>query len=85
MGDDSPVVSSSLDELEEVISARQGTTGNRTWVHQGLADWAAGYMLSATQIGTKCLWRFTAQVREHATVKDEGGTFVVSGMINTKL
>lgn len=82
IGDDNPVVSRSFDELEEVISAKQGT-GKRTWVHQGLADWAAGYMLSSTQIGTTCLWRVTPQVKDDATVKSDGGNVVISGMVNT--
>jgi hypothetical protein len=82
VGDDNPVVSRSLDELEEIIAMKQGT-GNRTWVHQGLADWAAGYMLSGTQVGTACLWRFTPQVKADATVKSAGGSVVMSGMVNT--
>ena len=44
------------------IAMKQGT-GNRTWVHQGLADWAAGYTLSGTQVGTVCLWRFGLKSR----------------------
>ena len=82
IGDDNPVVSRSFDELEEIISTLQGT-GNRTWVHQGLADWAAGYMLSATQIGKKCVWRLTPQVKDDTTVNSSGGSVVIGGMINT--
>ena len=83
VGDDNPVVSRSLDELEEVISALQGATGKRTWVHQGLADWTAGFILSATQVGSKCIWRFSAQVKADVTVKAAGGSVVLSGMVNT--
>jgi hypothetical protein len=62
IGDDNPVVSRSLDELESVIGALQGKTGTRSWVHRELANWATGYMLSATQInGEQCVWRFTPQ------------------------
>ena len=83
VGDDNPVVSRSFDELEEVISTQQGATGKRTWVHQGLTDWAAGFMLSATQIGKKCVWRFSAQVKAEVTIKATRGSVVLSGMINT--
>ena len=48
-----------------------------------MADWAAGYILSATQVGKKCVWRFTPQVKGDATVKSSGGNVVISGMVNT--
>jgi len=83
VGEDNQVVSRSLDELEQVISVQQGATGTRIWVHQGLADWSAGFVLSASHIGTKCVWRFTAQVQADVKVKAAGSSVVMSGMVNT--
>lgn len=87
-GDDNPVVSRSLDELEEVVGSAQHD-GQRVWANPSLANWTTGYVLTVAVTDNTCLWRFTPDMSFLNTTSpavfvmpQSGGGLRLSGMLS---